>query len=264
MAFRPRPGARTVAGMTDTGHERRDLGLAEALVELADTLVDDFDTVDFLHTLTARTIELVDAEAAGVMVTDQRGRLRVLAASSEQARLLELFELQNDEGPCLDCFRTGRAVPETDLAEPGHPWPLFAGEALAAGHRTVSALPLRLRDHVVGALNLFGGDPGRLSTDDLRLAQALADVATIGLLQQRTVRRRELLAEQLQTALHSRVVLEQAKGVLSERGQMTMDEAFSRLRAYARAHGTLLSDVARGVVDETIRVPLDIEAASGG
>jgi GAF domain-containing protein len=264
-AFRIDPTARSLPDMSDsapTPHD--DVGVAQALVELADTLVDDFDTIDFLHVLAARATQLLPVDAGGVMVNDQQGHLRVVAASSEEARLLELFELQNDEGPCLDAFRSRAAIPETDLEVPGHPWPLFAGEARAAGFRVVLALPLRLRDEALGALNLFGVTPGRVTDADMRLGQALADVATIGLLQQRTVRRRDLLAEQLQTALHSRVVLEQAKGVLAERNRVTLDQAFAGLRDYARAHQLLLGDAARAVVDDTVHIPIDAGAPAEG
>lgn len=241
-----------------------DLRVARAFVELADTLVADFDTLDFLHTLASRAVELLDAAAVGVMVTDQRGHLRVVAASSEQARLLELFELQSDEGPCLDCFRTGVPVAQADLSLPEARWPRFATEARRAGYRAVSAVPMRLRDEVVGALNLFGYAPAPPSELDDRLGQALADVATIGLLQQRTVHRRDLLAEQLESALHSRVLIEQAKGVLAERSRISMDHAFALLREHARGHQTLLSEVARAVIDEDLEIrPTTVDVGDG-
>jgi transcriptional regulator with GAF, ATPase, and Fis domain len=223
--------------------------LSDTFVELADTMVADFDVIDFLHLLTDRSVALLAASAAGVVLADPRGELRVAAASSEEAGLLELFQLQNDQGPCLECFRTGRAVTATDLAGPAPQWPRFAEAAARAGFRSVEALPMRLRDQVIGALNLFRAEPDPLDPADLRIAQALADVATIGLLHERNVRRRETVAEQLQGALNSRVVIEQAKGKLAERLSIDMDRAFKMLRDYARNSNQHLTDVARDFVD---------------
>ena len=222
--------------------------LSDAFVDLADTMVADFDVIDFLHVLTDRSVALLAASAAGVMLADPRGELRVAAASSEEAGLLELFQLQNDQGPCLDCFRTGRPVTATDLAGPAPRWPRFAEAATRAGFATVEALPMRLRDQVIGALNLFRAEPGQFDPADLRIAQALADVATIGLLHERNVRRREAVSEQLQAALNSRVVIEQAKGKLAERLGIDMDRAFRMLRDYARNTNQHLTDIARDFV----------------
>jgi len=222
--------------------------LSDTFVDLADTMVADFDVIDFLHVLTDRSVTLLAASAAGVMLADPRGELRVAAASSEEAGLLELFQLQNDQGPCLECFRTGRAVTATDLAGPAPRWPRFAEAATRAGFATVEALPMRLRDQVIGALNLFRADPGQFDPAELRIAQALADVATIGLLHERNVRRREAVSEQLQGALNSRVTIEQAKGKLAERLGIDMDRAFRMLRDYARNSNQHLTDVARDFV----------------
>jgi GAF domain-containing protein len=222
--------------------------LSGTFVDLADTMVADFDVIDFLHMLTDRSVQLFAASAAGVVLADPRGELRVAAASSEKAGLLELFQLQNDQGPCLECFRTGRPVTAADLADQAQRWPRFAHAALHAGFRTVEALPMRLRDQVIGALNLFRAEPGPFEAADLRIAQALADVATIGLLHERNVRRRETVAEQLQAALNSRVVIEQAKGKLAERRGIDMDRAFTMLREYARSTNQHLTDVARDFV----------------
>jgi GAF domain-containing protein len=238
--------------------------LANAFVELADTLVADFDMLEFLHGLTAHCVELLDAAAAGLMVTDQRDQLRVIAASSEQARLLELFELQNDEGPCLLCFRTGQPAGDPDLDHFNKHWPRFAAQARADGFRSVYAVPMRLREEIIGSLNLFRTEPGQLPEVDGHVGQALADVATIAILQERAVRSRTLLAEQLQTALNSRVVIEQAKGVLAERGGMGMDEAFTRLRDYARSRRHALREVARGVIEGWVEIENLTEIASGG
>jgi transcriptional regulator with GAF, ATPase, and Fis domain len=223
--------------------------VAEAFVELADTLVDDFDVVDFLYQVTVRCAQVLDVSAAGVLLTDQRGALRVVAASTEQIRLLELLQLQTDLGPCPECFHTGRPIAVGDLSAAASRWPRFAAEARQSGFASVYALPMRLRTDIIGALNLFGTQPDALDEDTIRLGQALADVATIGLLQARTIRHRETLAEQLQTALNSRIVIEQAKGVIAERRQLDMDQAFTLLRGAARASNRRLSELARTVVD---------------
>jgi GAF domain-containing protein len=222
--------------------------LSDTFVDLADTMVADFDVIDFLHLLTDRTVLLLAASAAGVVLADPRGELRVAAASSEEAGLVELFQLQNDQGPCLDCFRTGRPISAADLTGPDQRWPRFAQAATQAGFRTVEALPMRLRDQVIGALNLFRAEPDPFETADLRIAQALADVATIALLHERNVRRSETVAEQLQAALNSRVMIEQAKGKLAERYGIDMDRAFTMLRDYARNTNQHLTDVARDFV----------------
>jgi ANTAR domain/GAF domain len=222
--------------------------LSETFVDLADTMVADFDVIDFLHLLTDRSVRLLSASAAGVVLADPRGELRVAAASSEAAGLVELFQIQNDEGPCLDCFRTGRPVTVADLAGPGQRWPRFAAAACRAGFRVVEALPMRLRDQVIGALNLFGEGPGSFGQAEARIGQALADVATIGLLHEQNVRRSEAVAEQLQAALTSRVVIEQAKGKLAERLGIDMDQSFRLLRDYARTRNLRLTEVARDFV----------------
>lgn len=226
--------------------------LGEAFVALADSLVADFDVADLLHRLADHCVTLLDVAAAGLLLADQRGSLQVVAASSETSRLLELFQLQHDQGPCLDCFRTGATVtvPDVDLATDR--WPIFAAETRAAGYRSVHALPMRLRDEMIGTLNLFGSRPGPLDDADVRIGQALADVATIAILQERAIRHSEMLAEQLQHALTSRIVIEQAKGVLAERGNLDMDQAFDRLRRHARNTNTRLTDLARGIVDGTV------------
>jgi GAF domain-containing protein len=228
--------------------------LSETFVELTDTLVADFDVIDFLHVLTGRSAALLDVSAVGLLLADQRGELRVVAASSEAARLLELFQLQNDQGPCLDCFRSGQPVTATDLGTDQR-WPRFAAAATQAGFGAVQALPMRLREQVIGALNLFRAAPGVFDLADVRVGQALADVATIGLLHERNMRRSDTLNEQLQTALNSRVVIEQAKGKLAERLGLDMDQAFSVLRDYARSRNRRLSDLARAMVDGTEAIP---------
>ena len=224
--------------------------LSETFVELTDTMVADFDIIDFLHVLTSRSVELLDVSAAGLLLADPRGELRVVAASSEAARLLELFQLQSDQGPCLDCFRSGQPVACIDLsADPR--WPRFAQQAGQAGFSAVQALPMRLRDQVIGALNLFRGTVGAFDPEVVHVGQALADVATISLLHDRSMRRTDTLNEQLQTALNSRVVIEQAKGKLAERLGIDVNQAFTLLRDQARNRNQRLSDLARAFVDGT-------------
>jgi GAF domain-containing protein len=230
--------------------------LSATFVELTDTMVADFDLIDFFHVLTTRSVELLDVSAAGLLLADPRGELRVVAASSEAARVLELFQLQSDQGPCLDCFRSGAPVACTDLnADPR--WPQFAQQAGQAGFSAVQALPMRLRDQVIGALNLFRGSVGAFDPEVVHVGQALADVATISLLHDRSMRRTDTLNEQLQTALNSRVVIEQAKGKLAERLGIDVNQAFTLLRDQARNRNQRLSDLARAVVDGTqsITVP---------
>jgi GAF domain-containing protein len=224
--------------------------LSETFVELTDTMVADFDIIDFLHVLTTRSVELLNVSAAGLLLADPRGELRVVAASSEAARLLELFQLQSDQGPCLDCFRSGRPVAATDLSADQR-WPRFGVAAVQAGFSAVQALPMRLRDQVIGALNLFRDTPGAFDADSVQVGQALADVATIGLLHERSMRRRDTLNEQLQTALNSRVIIEQAKGKLAERLGIDVNQAFTLLREQARDRNQRLSDLARAFVDGT-------------
>ena len=226
--------------------------LSATFVNLADTLVAEFDVTDFLQMLTGRSVTLLAASAAGVVLADPRGELRVAAASSEAAGLIELFQLQNDQGPCLDCFRTGQPVTVMDLIAPVQRWPRFAATARQAGFRAVQALPMRLRDQVIGTLNFFHVAPGLPGPRELGIGQALADVATIGLLQERSVRRAEAAAGELQGALNSRVVIEQAKGMLAERVDVDMDEAFQLLRRLARDNNQQLTDVARHLINTPI------------
>jgi transcriptional regulator with GAF, ATPase, and Fis domain len=223
--------------------------LSETFVELTDTMVAGFDVIDFLHVLTDRSVQLLDVSAAGLLLADPRGELRVVAASSEAARLLELFQIQNDQGPCLDCFRAGRPVQAADLAAAAPRWPRFAPAARHAGFAAVQALPMRLREQVIGALNLFRAGPGAFAPADVRVGQALADVATISLLHERSMRHSDALNEQLQTALNSRVIIEQAKGKLAERLGLDMDQAFGLLRDRARVSNRRLSDLAQAFVD---------------
>ncbi|MFC8129679.1 ANTAR domain-containing protein [Streptomyces sp. NPDC057302] len=227
--------------------------LAAAFVELADTLVQDFDVIAFLHTLTDRCVALLDVTAAGVLLATPSGRLVDTAASDERTRLLELAGVEWDEGPCQDCYRTKKQVPGVSLAteEALTRWPRFAPRALEAGFTSVVAAPLRLHEHVIGALNLFRDLPGPLDDAQLRLAQALADTATIGVLQQRAVSEQMMVSAQLQSALDSRVIIEQAKGYLAHRRETDVQEAFRVMRRYARDHRMRMTDVANQVLQGT-------------
>jgi GAF domain-containing protein len=238
--------------MTTISAER----LARVFVEVADTLIDEFDLIDFMHMLTERTADLVSAQAVGLLLADQHGRLEFLAASDENTKLLELFQVQNSEGPCLDAFRTATPVINADLAQAAGRWPRFAPRATAAGFRSVHAFPLRLRNEVIGALNVFGDQPGRTLDDaDVQIVQALADIAAIGLLQERAIRRGEVLTEQLQGALNSRIIIEQAKGATAQAHGISVDEAFTLIRNYARRTNRRLGEVAHTIVTDPAGLP---------
>ena len=229
----------------------REALLARTFVELADTLVDDFDVVELLTLLADRCVEVLDVDAAGLMLVAPEGDLRVVASSSEEMRLVELFELQSQEGPCPDCYRTGEPVMSSDLMDNPR-WPRFGPVALRAGFKSVHAIPMRLRGVTIGALNLFRADAGGLDEADVVAAQALADVATIGILQHRAGLQAHMVVDQLNHALNSRVMIEQAKGMLAERSGIDMGAAFTWLRNHARSHNLLLVDVAQAVIDGTL------------
>jgi GAF domain-containing protein len=235
--------------MTATMDER----LARTFVELADTLVAGFDLIEFLKTLTERTVELLAVDAAGLLLADGEGILQLIAASTEQARIVELFQIQNHEGPCLDCYRTGQPVVVSDIrtAHAAARWPRFTAAAGEAGFAGVHAIPMRLRDQTIGTMNLFRRTADGLDPVVAQAAQALVDVATIGILQERAIQQQGLLASQLQVALNSRVTIEQAKGILAERLQVTPDEAFAMLRRYSRNHNYPLTRLAGDVIRGT-------------
>jgi len=224
--------------------------LADVFVEVADKLVDDYDVIEFLQLVTNRTAELIGASDVGLLLADQRGRLQFVAASDEGVKQLELFQVQNHEGPCLDAFRSGEAVVNADLQEANDRWPRFAPRATAAGFRSVHAIPLRLRVEVIGAMGVFGADVGRLEVADVQMTQALAHIATVGLLQEQISGRSEILAEQLQAVLNSRAAIEQAKGAIAEFRKVSVDDAFLLLQADARRSQRRLSDVAKAVLTE--------------
>jgi GAF domain-containing protein len=229
--------------------------VSEVFVEVADALVGDFDLVEFLQMVTTHSSVLAAARAAGLLLAGPRQRLQLMAASDERTEMLELFQVQSKEGPCQDCYATGAPVVNVDLTEAANMWPQFAPRAVAAGFRSVHAFPLRLRDRVIGALNLFGTDVGDMAPEDVRVIQALADVATIGLLQARALRDSEVLTEQLQSALNTRIVIEQAKGVLAQIHGGTPDQGFERMRRYCRSRNQRLSEVAFAVVEDPRSVP---------
>ena len=226
---------------------------ASTFVELVDTLVEDFDVIDLLTVLASRCVELLDAAAAGILLADESGHLRVMAASTEQIALLELFQVQNEQGPCLESFRTGHVVADPDLTA-GSRWPLFAAESIAAGFPSVCAVPMRLREVILGCLNLFLTNPVPLSASDIQLAQALADVASIAMVQDQAARDAAIREGRLQLALNSRIVIEQAKGMLAEHGGVDMDEAFNQLRNFARSNNRRLTEVAESLAAGTLKV----------
>jgi transcriptional regulator with GAF, ATPase, and Fis domain len=231
-----------------------DRRVRDAFIELTDTLVTDFDIIEFLERLAARCTELLEVAACGVLLADHHGALNLVAASTEPARLLELTQLQNSEGPCLDAYLTGQPAQRADLSDADPRWPAFCAAARAAGFGAVQALPMRLREQRLGALNLFGSEPGPIDADTVALAQALADAATIGIVHQRALARSEVVAEQLQSALDSRIVIEQAKGFLADRLGTTVEDAFATLRRYARARNRKLTDVADDVVNSRVEL----------
>ncbi len=222
--------------------------LADVFVEAADTLVDEYDLIEFLQMVTNRTAEITGASDVGLLLADQRGQLQFVAASNETVKALEIFQIQNHEGPCLDAFQSGQPVVDTDMADAAARWPVFAPRAATAGYRSVHALPMRLRSDVIGAMGIFGTESSRLGRGDMHIVQALADVATIGLLQERAIHRAEILSEQLQAALNSRIVIEQAKGAVAQLHHVSVDDAFLMLRHYARSSQRRLGDVAHQVL----------------
>lgn len=232
--------------------------LLDTLVELADNLIDDFDVVELLTVLTDRCVEAFDIRAAGLMLAAPMGAdLRVMSSSSATMRDLELYELQAQEGPCLDAYRTGQRIVNEDLAHATERWPRFAPAAMEAGFRSVNAIPMRLRNATIGALNLFRADTGAMDDIDVTTAQAFADVATIAILQQQAAVDAQVVNQQLNHALNSRITLEQAKGMLAERGEIDLDTAFGQLRQYARNNNQRLSDVASDIVHGKISIPPD-------
>lgn len=230
-----------------------EIPIAGVFVELVDTLVDDFDVTRFLHVLTQRCVQLLDISSAGVLLTDRQNTLQLVAASSERTRLLELFQLRSGQGPCIDCFRTGQPVSVADLPAAGR-WPRFARAAAEVGVAAVHAIPMRRRNEIIGALNLFNATPGSFDGATRCFGRALADAATVGLLQHREIRRRDSLTEQLQAALSSRVLIEQAKGVIAERHDLDMDQSFALMRSVARSTNRRLRELAEAIINGSERL----------
>ena len=232
----------------------REQELVGTFVGLADTLVEDYDIIDFMQTLAERCVDLLDVSAAGIMLADSDGRLHHAACSSEQKRLVELFEIQIEKGPCFDAYRERTSVQSASPEEAEALWPQFAPRALESGFVSFSAVPMRLRAKVIGALNLFSSRQQALVDRDLDIAQAMADIATIGILQERAIRDHSVYSSQLQVALSSRIAIEQAKGVVAERNHISVDQAFEIIRSFTRSHHRALSDTARRIVDGTLSV----------
>lgn len=230
----------------------REVAIVDAFVYLSDTLVADYDVIEFLHFLTERCVEFSAGDEAAVMLAAPSGHLQAVASSSERSRLLELFELQNEDGPCLDAYRSGRVVSSADLSIDRDRWPTFAPQALDVGFKAVHSVPLKLRQEVIGALNLLRIEPGGILERDATVLRALSDIATVGILQERLLNQATASATGLHTALASRISIEHAKGILAQRNNIQVDEAFDKLRIYARHHGLRLTDVATGVVNQTL------------
>lgn len=226
----------------------REQDIIRAFVDLSNELVEGYDLVDLLSDLTVNCARLLDVASAGLLLADGTGVLHLAAASSDRTQHLEIFQLQRQEGPCLDSYHGGEAVIVPDLTAEKDRWPEFVRAAEEVGFASVHALPMRLRDTVLGTLGLFGEHTGRLSDDDLSLAQAMVHVASVALVNEKSASDLNTVNAQLQHALVSRVTIEQAKGVIAHVGGLEMQDAFSVLRRYARDHGLKLSDVAHQVV----------------
>lgn len=241
--------------VTSDGHANgpRERKVVDAFVDLADTMVEDYDVLDFLHRLLDHALPLLPVDDGGVLLHHD-GELRVVAASSEDAATVELFEVQHAEGPCMDAYRRGEAVAVERLEDNAERWPVFVPKALEHGWRSAYAVPMRLRADHIGALNLFARDHAVLDGRDRRLIRGLADVATIGILRERQTADRDETVRQLQVALESRVVIEQAKGRIVERSGCDMSEAFDRLRTHARQHRRRLGDVALAVIEDRLAI----------
>ena len=243
------------------GELSREERITAAFVTVADTLIDDYDVIDLLHTLVEVCTGILDVNAGGLVLADESGALQLVASTSEKADFVEVMQLNAGVGPCIRCFTTGVAVAVGDIEKSGAEWPDFRAAALEAGFRSVYATPLRLRGQTLGAMNLFSTKVGELNEPDAAVAQALADVATIGILQERSIRETGIVSEQLQRALESRIIIEQAKGVVSAMGRIGVDAAFSALRQYARRNNTSLRVVAEGVINRSVDVLAQSAAA---
>jgi len=236
--------------MNDVTQQR----LLETFVKLADTLIDDYDVVDLLQVLVDTCRDVLDTTAAGILLADSRGELEVVASTSEASRLVEIMQLSAEQGPCIESYRSGRSVSVPDIEVSKDEWWQFRGSALAQGFRSMDALPLRLRDTTIGTLNLLRSEPGAAPEDTIRAAQAFADVATIGILHERSLRESSVVQEQLQNALNSRILIEQAKGVIAHQHTVSVDEAFALLRGYARTNQRGIAEVAADIVGRRLTI----------
>ena len=230
----------------------RETLLITTLVELADNLVDDYDVIDVLTVLSDRCVETVDVDAAGVMLAWPGGELQYVASSSDSMRIIELFQIQVDEGPCVDCFNDGQPIVNHILNVDDGRWPRFTPRAIELGFTSVNCVPMRLRGRTIGALNFFGSHEGQLAVEDVAVARGFADVATIAILQHQSSLNANTLNEQLSNALNSRIIIEQAKGMVRQAADSDMDEAFARMRGHARNHNEGLTDVAIAIVTGTL------------
>ncbi|HEX7589395.1 MAG TPA: GAF and ANTAR domain-containing protein, partial [Demequinaceae bacterium] len=245
--------------MDDASRETR---ISAAFVAVADTLTTDFDVVDLLHTLVQECVEILGMKAGGLMLADGAGELHLMTSTSEAAAFVEVMQLAAASGPCIDCFTGGVAVSVSDIEDPDSHWPEFASASLAQGFHSALATPMKLRGRIIGTMNLFGATTGKVSARNAAVAQALADVATIGILQERLIHEGHLVEEQLHNALDSRIMIEQAKGVLAHSLSLSMDDAFGLLRKYARDGNLTIRSVAQRVSDRELAVQ-EIAKASG-
>jgi GAF domain-containing protein len=232
----------------------RETSISAAFVTLADTLTTDFDVVDLLHILVEQCTQILEVDAGGLMLADEEGQLQLMTSTSESADLVEIMQLGASAGPCIDCFTTGAAVSVPDIQQSGERWPAFQKVALQQGFQSVHATPMKLRGQIIGTMNLFSNTPGKLSVRDAAIAQALTDVATIGILQERLISEGHLVAEQLHSALESRILIEQAKGIISHSLSLDMHDAFSVLRTYARNNNLTIRSVAEQISNRTLLV----------
>jgi GAF domain-containing protein len=226
--------------------------VSAAFVRIANTLVDEYDVLDLLHTLVEESVGLLDATAAGLMLAGPDGVLQVLASTSEESRLIEVLQQETGAGPCVECYVTGAPVTIRDIAGTEDRWPEFKDAAAAQGFKSVHGFPLRVRGKTVGAMNLFRAEVGELSVEDVVIGQALADISTVSIVQERAIREAAVINDQLQRALSSRILVEQAKGMISHISNVTTDEAFHMLRSHARSHRTSLTDTATAVLNRTL------------
>lgn len=229
----------------------RESRLGTTFVKLADTLVNDFKVPDLLHELAETCVELLDTDAAGILLASPTGGLHQAGSSDADGALLAVLDVMHDRGPGVVSHATGSVVDVADVTA-DHRWADIAPTCALADYRAVTAVPLSLRHESIGALVMFRTTTGRMDPTDLEIAQALADVASIGLVQARLLRETQIVAEQLEHALESRVVIEQAKGIIAEQGQVAVDVAFGMFRSYARSHQRSLTDVATDIVAGTL------------